>query len=190
SAAGAAAVHADRHEQMLPPGKAEEELRRACHAAVKKVTVDVGERFNFNTAISAIMELVNTLYNYFNECGPEQKERYRPLLREVMQTVVIILAPFAPHISEEIWRCCGYTSSVHRQAWPAYDPGFLAVDEVEVVIQVNGKVRGRILLPVAVAEDELMEAVQGQEKVRPFIEGKEIAKIITVQGKLVNIVVR
>jgi len=190
SAAGAAAVLADRHEQMPPLGKAEEELRRACHAAVKKVSVDVGERFNFNTAISAIMELVNTLYNYFNECGPEQKERHRLLLREIMETVVIILAPFAPHISEEIWRGLGHTSSVHRQAWPAYDPDFLEVEEVEVVIQVNGKVRGRILLPAAVGEDELMEAVQGQEKVRPFLEGKEIAKIISVPGKLVNIVVR
>ncbi len=169
-------------------GKKEETLRRACHASLKRVTVDIEERFNFNTAISAIMEFVNALYIYMNECNGDEKKSYRPFLREIMETVVIILAPFAPHITEELWQSCGYTTSVHRQAWPAYNPNYLLVDEVEVVVQVNGKVRGRMLVPTAAGEDELLEAARGHEKVQPFLDGKKIKKIIAVPGKLVNIV--
>ncbi|MEW5922129.1 MAG: leucine--tRNA ligase [Bacillota bacterium] len=188
--AGGAAFTRTGEDGSLPPlGKEEEELRRACHATVKKVTVDIGERFNFNTAISAIMELVNALSNYLNASTAGQKEQYRPLLREVMETLVMIMAPFAPHISEELWRDCGRHSSVHQQAWPAYDPRFLQVEEVEVVIQVNGKVRGRIRVPASTAEEELLEEARGHEKIQPFLAGKEVKKIIAVPGKLVNIVV-
>lgn len=175
---------------MPAPGKKEEALRRACHGALKKVTVDIGERFNFNTAISAIMEQVNALYNYLNEAGEADKERFRPLLREVMESTVLMLAPFAPHISEELWQLCGYQDSVHSQGWPVFDPRYLEVDEVEMVIQVNGKVRGRMVVSAAAAEDELLEEAREHEKVQPFLEGKEIKKIIAVPGKLVNIVVR
>ena len=179
-----------REKAGMPPlGKKEEELRRACHTTLKRVTVDIEERFNFNTAISAIMELVNALYNYTNDLDPEQKKTYGPFLRETMEILVTILAPFAPHISEELWRNCGYETSVHRQGWPTYNPGFLEVDEVEVVIQINGRVRGRIHVPTAASEDELLEAARGHEKVLPFLEGKEIKKIIAVPGKLINIVV-
>ncbi len=184
-----AAYDAAKEKAGVPAlGKKEETLRRACHVSLKRVTVDIEERFNFNTAISAIMEFVNALYNYMNECDGNEKERYRPFLREIMETVVIILAPFAPHISEELWQSCGYTTSVHRQAWPAYNPNYLLVDEVEVVVQVNGKVRGRMLVPTAAGEAELLEAARGHEKVQPFLDGKEIKKIIAIPGKLVNIV--
>lgn len=175
---------------LMPPlGKEEEALRRICHATVKKVTVDIGERFNFNTAISAIMELVNGLSNYLNAAAAGQKDKYRSLLREAMETLLMILAPFAPHICEELWRECGHHTSVHRQGWPAYDPRYLEVEEVEVVIQVNGKVRGRILVPASISEEELLEAACGQEKIQPFLANKTIKKSIAVPGKLVNIVV-
>ena len=189
--AAEASYNAKKEKASMPPlGKREEALRRASHASLKKVTVDIEERFNFNTAISSIMELVNALYNYLNECDGTQKDRYRPFLRESMETLIIILAPFAPHISEELWQLCGYTTSVHRQEWPAYEPRYLEVNEVEVVIQVNGKVRGRMVVPSAAGEEELLEAARGHEKVLPFLDGKEIKKIIAIPGKLVNIVVK
>lgn len=176
-------------EGLMPSlGKAEEELRRACHATLKKVTLDIEERFNFNTAISSIMELVNSLSNYLNQSTATQKEQF-PLLREVMETLLTILAPFAPHICEELWRDSGHNTSVHVQPWPLYDPRYLQVEEVEVVIQINGKVRGRILVPASITEEELLEAARSHEKIQPFLDGREVRKIIAVPGKLVNIVV-
>ncbi|HHT46275.1 MAG TPA: leucine--tRNA ligase [Firmicutes bacterium] len=175
---------------MPPLEKEEKGLLRAMHAAIKKVTGDIEERFNFNTAISAIMELVNAAYGYLNDTSPERRESFSPLLRRVMETIIILLAPFAPHISEELWHRCGHEDSVHLQKWPDFDPRALAVEEAEVVIQVNGKVRGRILIPVDSSEDELLERARSNERVRPYLEGKEIVKTITVPGKLVNIVVR
>ncbi len=171
-------------------GQEEKELQRAMHAAIKKINADIEERFNFNTAISAIMELVNAAYSYFNETTPERRESFSPLLCRVLDTIIILLAPFAPHISEELWHRCGHEESVHQQKWPDFDPRALAVEEAEVVIQVNGKVRGRILVPVDSTEDELLERARSNERVRPYLEEKEIVKTITVPGKLVNIVVR
>jgi leucyl-tRNA synthetase len=169
--------------------KEEEELQRALHFAIKKVTVDIEERFNFNTAISAIMELVNAAYGYLNALSDE-RERRGPLLRQVLEIIVLLLAPFAPHIAEELWHRCGFEDSVHGQKWPAYNPQFLKVEEAEIVIQVNGKVRGRILVPVDSPQDELVAEARRHEKVQPYLEGKEVVKTITVPGKLVNIVVR
>ncbi|RJX28798.1 MAG: leucine--tRNA ligase [Dethiobacter sp.] len=177
-------------DRGLPVSGKEEELQRASHAAIKKVTADIEERFNFNTAISAIMELVNATYGYLNETAEEDRMRNRTLICQVLETIVIILAPFAPHICEELWHRCGFTGSVHRQQWPSFDPKLLQVDEAEVVIQVNGKVRGRIIVPVNSSGEELLEEAHKNEKVRPYLEGKEVLKAITVPGKLVNIVVR
>ncbi|MDO9533984.1 MAG: leucine--tRNA ligase [Bacillota bacterium] len=172
------------------PGKEEEKLKRNLHASIKKVTVDIEERFNFNTAISSIMELVNAIYGYMNEAGDERRVQYRDLLCEVIETTIIILAPFAPHISEELWHLCGHEDSVHVQKWPSYDPGALQVEEADLVIQVNGKVRGRVFVQVNSSEKELLEEAWKHEKVRPFLEGKDIIKTIIVPGKLLNIVVR
>jgi len=174
----------------LPVSGKEEELQRASHAAIKKVTADIEERFNFNTAISAIMELVNATYGYLNETAEEDRVRNRTLICRVLETIVILLAPFAPHICEELWHRCGLAGSVHQQQWPSFDPKLLQVEEAEVVIQVNGKVRGRILVPVNSSEGELLEEARRNEKVLPYLEGKEVLKAITVPGKLVNIVVR
>lgn len=175
--------------EMPPLCQAEEELQRALHFAIKKVTVDIEERFNFNTAISAIMELVNAVYGYLNETGDGERECFTPLLRQVLESIVLLLAPFAPHIAEELWHRCGFEESVHRQKWPAYEARFLQVEEAEIVIQVNGKVRGRILVPVDSPEDALLAEARRHEKVLPYLKGKEVVKTITVPGKLVNIVV-
>ena len=170
------------------PGRAEEELKRALHTAIKKVTVDIQERFNFNTAISAIMELVNALYIYRQETDPGR--RHAPSSREALAKMVLLLAPFAPHLAEEAWRALGNRESVHLQAWPEYDPDALHVEAVEIVIQVNGRVRGRITVPAGCPEEELLEAARGHERIGELLQGKEVVRAVAVPGKLINIVVR
>lgn len=169
-------------------GENESALERALNGAIKKVTYDIQERFNFNTAISAIMELVNAIYAYRLEL--DETEQNNTLLGEVLKKTIIILAPFAPHLAEEAWQMLGYESSVHEQVWPAYDPEKLVVEEVEVVVQVNGKVRGRITVPANLNEDELIEQAQKSERIEELLAGKKIVKAITVPGRLVNLVVR
>ncbi|RJQ29734.1 MAG: leucine--tRNA ligase [Peptococcaceae bacterium] len=163
------------------------EMRRATHFAIKKVTEDIGSRFNFNTAISAVMELVNTLYQYREV--PEA-DREPAVLREAVETLIILLAPFVPHAAEELWEITGHTGSVHRQPWPSYDPQAIVEDEITVVVQINGRVRDRILAPAGVSPGEMREMALKEERVQKLIGGREIVKVIPVPGKLVNIVVK
>src|SRR5690606_11289172 len=142
---------------------------------------------NFNTAISAIMELVNGIYRYQDKL--ELAEQNPALLREVLEKTVLLLAPFAPHLTEELWRILGHDGSVHQQDWPVYDPAALVREEVKIVIQVNGKLRERLQVPVGISQEELETRVLELERIRALTEGKEIVKIIHVPGKLVNIVV-
>ncbi len=165
--------------------QAARDMRRVTHQTILRATNDVGSRFNFNTAISAIMELVNALYIY-----KEQPTANLEVGREALETILVLLAPFAPHITEEIWEGLGYKDSIHSQAWPAVDEAALAQDEVVIVLQVNGKVRDRITVPVNITAADMEALVRDQPKVRDWTQGKQIAKVITVPGKLVNIVVK
>ncbi len=169
-------------------GDKETALLRSVHAAIKKVTADIEERFNFNTAISAIMELVNAAYAYRQSVTDEKC--HRGVLRIALETMIILLSPFAPHIAEESWQLIGGSGRVHDQNWPVYEPRMLEVDRVEIVIQVNGKVRGRVEVPVESSEEELVEEARGNERVGELLKGKEVIKVITVPNKLVNIVLR
>ncbi|MGI6097108.1 MAG: leucine--tRNA ligase [Dethiobacteria bacterium] len=169
-------------------GEAEQKLRYHIHAAIKKVTEDIEERFNFNTAISAIMELVNATYSYLDKAAEGEPDRR--VIAEALKTIVILLAPFAPHITEEMWQLLGHKDSIHLQAWPDYDEEALRVEQVEVVVQINGKVRGRIMIPADADKEQMLAAAHGQERIRNLLAGKEILKEVTVPGKLVNIVVR
>jgi leucyl-tRNA synthetase len=161
-------------------------LRRAIHAAIRKVDDDVA-RFQFNTAISALMELVNAAYDFRRDTpAPEQP---RAVLLELVDTLSRMLAPFAPHMAEELWSgVLGREGSVHRQAWPAFDEAAAAVDEIELAVQVNGKVRGRVVVGAGMAEDEIR--ARALEVVAAHTEGREIAKVVVVPGKLVSIVVK
>ena len=163
----------------------ERDLVRALNVAVKKITEDLELRFNFNTAISAIMELVNALYQYHEKGG-----RHAGILGAVIEDLLLLLAPFAPHIAEELWQELGKEGSVHKAAWPDYDPEALALDEVEVVLQVNGKVRGRITVPSTMSQEEVQDTVLAMERAKQLVEGKTVVKVISVPGKLINIVVR
>jgi leucyl-tRNA synthetase len=165
----------------------EVKLRRKTHQTIKKFTQDVSERFSFNTAISALMELVNDMYKY-NELV-SQEEQNPQILRETTEILVQLLAPIAPHLSEELWESLGHEESVHGLPWPSYDEEIARSEEITVVIQVNGKLRDRIIVPADIGEEEMKAIALSSQKAAKFYEGKEIKKVITVPGKLVNIVV-
>ena len=173
----------------LDPGrltKKERDLWRTVNLTIKKVTEDVEERFNFNTAISSIMELTNALYLYKE--GAEEVNG--GLLTEALEKLLLLLAPFAPHITEELWSRLGRSESIHLQDWPDYDEAALQVEEITIVIQVNGRVRDRLVVPVDMAEDELKQRALALPRVQEFVDGKKVVKMILVPGKLVNIVVK
>jgi leucyl-tRNA synthetase, eubacterial and mitochondrial family len=160
-------------------------LRFKTHATIKKVSEDIQERFNFNTAISAIMELTNMLYSY-----QDQDEQDLSVLKEAIDTLIVLLSPFSPHICEELWQICGHENSICHQAWPRYDEAALVQDEVEIAIQLSGKVRDRLTVPTGLSKEELEKMALGQPKIQDLISGKTVVKVVVVPGKLVNIVVK
>lgn len=176
---------ADAYDPAALDGN-EKELRRALHATIRKVTDDVADRFNFNTAISSIMELVNAMHAYRDAATTVQPA----LVRETVECLLKLLAPFAPHITEELWQLTGHDGSVHKQSWPKWDPEALKTAEVEVVVQINGKVRDKLTLVAGLKGLELEKAALEQEKVRQLLDGKTVVKVITVPDKLVNLVVK
>lgn len=164
------------------------ELRRHVHLAIKKVGEDLGERFNFNTAISAVMEAVNAAHAYREKVPAGQQNL--SLVRETLESILLLLCPFAPHITEELWHSLGYTASIHQQPWPAYDPEAMVAEEVTVVVQVNGKVRDRVVVAVDADDETVRQAALTQERVQQILQDKEIVKIVTVPRRLVNLVVK
>jgi len=166
-------------------------FRRAIHATVERVTVDVEKDFHFNTAISAVMELVNALHDFDRDsldrvAGTERAA----LLREATDTTLLLLGPVCPHMTEELWQMLGHGDSLFRQAWPAADPAALVREQVTVVVQVDGKVRSRLTVDVAAPEQAVREQALAEDKVRPWIAGREVSKVVVVPGRLVNIVTR
>ena len=166
--------------------KEEKQLRFVLHSTIKKVTDDIQGRFNFNTAISAIMELVNAMYAF-----REQPEPIRPALaRETVENLLKLMAPFAPHITEELWSEIGGEGTIHKHKWPVHSADAILVEEVEVVLQINGKVRDKIVIPSGLTGAELEKIALQQEKVKAILSDKQVVKVITVPQKLVNIVVK
>ena len=162
---------------------ADKDLRRALHAAIKKVTEDVRDRFNFNTAISAMMELVNAMYAY----KEAQKTPNAGLVYEAVRDLLLLLAPFVPHMTEELWQVFGTGKSIHDEAWPTWDEEALKVDEVEIVLQVNGKNRDRLVVPSGATKAELEQIALASEAVKKHVGDMQIVKVICVPGRLVNV---
>ena len=184
----------DHFEDMVKAGKdnydvsaltkEEKELRRVLHVTIKKVTEDIRDRFMFNTAISSIMELVNAAYAF------QDKELNAGLAREFAGALIKMLAPFAPHITEELWYNLFGEGSVHQQQWPKYEEEATKLAEIEIVLQINGKVRDRITLPADIDKTAMEAAVKELPRAKELTEGKTIVKVICVPKKLVNIVVK
>ena len=163
----------------------EKELRRVLHTTIRKVTEDIRDRFMFNTAISSIMELVNAFYVFQNSESINGN-----LVREVSIDLIKMLAPFAPHMTEELWSILIGEGSVHQQKWPECDEAATVKAEVQIVLQINGKVRDRIMIATGISREEMEVAAKANARVQELTAGKTIVKMICVPDKLVNIVVK
>lgn len=182
----------DAYQQLAKAGHSEKlskdefALRRELHRVIKKVTADLDGKFNFNTAISSIMELVNAMYQFKDSHEMVQAE----LANELVQKLLLLLAPFTPHITEELWHEVGFEGSIHQQDWPAYEEAALVIDEIEIAVQVNGKVRDKITIPVDMPKADLEALALDLDRVKEFTTDKTVAKVIIIPNKIVNIVVK
>ncbi|VAX19804.1 Leucyl-tRNA synthetase [hydrothermal vent metagenome] len=159
------------------------DIRRATHKTIAKVTLDF-ERMQYNTAIASVMELVNTLTSV-KACDGDD---YNAVLREAVETLLLLLQPITPHFSAEFWEITGRGSDIINEKWPVADKACLVQDELLIIVQVNGKLRGRMTVPADMPDDEIKKMALAQEKVKNFLEDKEVQKVIVVPKKLVNIV--
>ncbi len=160
------------------------ELARLTHQTIKKVTEDL-DKIRLNTQVASLMEFANYL-GKVKETGNVSTKAWQ----DAIKIQLLLLAPTAPHLTEELWSRCGYEYSVHNQSWPKWDESLVVSDEFTLVVQVNGKVRDRLTAPVGLSEADARQKAMGLEKIKPFVEGKQVAKVIYVPGKLINIVVR
>src|SRR4029077_11208807 len=150
-----------------PPADADRKVLRKLHQTLKKITEDFETRWHFNTCIAGIMELVNVLY-------AEEANISAAVARQASESLSLMLAPFAPYLSQEIWEELGKEGPVFRQCWPPFDPELAKEDEAEIVVQVNGKLRSRLLVPFGTSEEELKRLAFADEKVKPFLAGKQV----------------
>ncbi len=168
------------------PSKEGKELRRKLHKTIKKVTEDIEGRFHFNTAISSIMELINLLYKFDAE---KANKADLSILREALETVVSLLNPFAPHMTEELWEMMGHTTSLYFERWPVHNEKYMEEEIYIIAVQVNGKLRARVSVDADKTDEEVKDIILGDEKIKKWTEGKEIKKFILVKRKVANIVV-
>jgi leucyl-tRNA synthetase len=164
----------------------ERKLRRKTHQTIKRVTNDVEERLHFNTAISAIMELINEIQDF----ELKDTEISRSVLKEAIYTAIVLLAIFAPHLSEELYHQIGGEGTVVDHPWPAWDEDIAAEEMMTVVIQVNGKLRSQVEAPVGTSEDKIIDLAERNEKVLKYIKGMKIMKKVYIPGKLLNFVLK
>jgi leucyl-tRNA synthetase len=159
-------------------------IRRQLHLTIQKATDDFGRRYTFNTVIAANMELINTLSRFVDDSN-----NGRAVRQEALEAVVLMLAPIVPHICQQLWQELGHTQPIVTAAWPSVDSAALAQDTIELVLQVNGKLRSKIAVSSTATQDEIETMALNDEHVQRFIEGRPVKKLIVVPKKLVNIVV-
>jgi leucyl-tRNA synthetase len=184
--------HAERYEKnakvpSLDAGSPLAELRGELHRTVMVVTADITERMQFNTAIARMMELVNALYGI--DEGEYATSAGRAVLSEVFDRLIPMLFPFAPHCAEELWQMLGNDTLLAGSPWPSYDGALTVRSLVEVVFQVNGKIRSKEMVSPDLPKEELEKLAMENPRMREFIEGKQVRKVVVIQGKLVNVVV-
>jgi leucyl-tRNA synthetase len=175
-------------------------LQRKLHQTIKRVSDDFAGRWHFNTSVSAIMELLNDanrrMLGSEDTVNPNTGEHVKGdkispgLLATVQRSLVLLLAPFAPYIAHELWEMLGEKSSLLKAPWPKYDPALAKEEELEIPVQINGKLRGKIVVPADASEDMVIEHALAEEKVKAAVAGKQIVKKIYVPGKLLNLVIK
>ncbi|RDV26120.1 leucine--tRNA ligase [Alteromonas aestuariivivens] len=163
--------------------KDQQALRREVHRTIEKVTDDLGRRQTFNTAVAAVMELLNHLQK-----APQDSDQDRAVMREAIESVLLLLNPITPHLSHTLWKALGHTNDVETQPWPVADKDALVEDEKLIIVQVNGKVRAKITVAADASKEQVQAQAEAHPNVQQFTEGKTIRKVIVVPGKLVNIV--
>ena len=179
-------VH-DNLEQLKkanPAKTAQGQVMRKTHQTIKRVTTDIERDYHFNTAIAAMMEMLNDLY----AAKPASNEDWGTQ-RFAVNTLLTLISPFAPHIAEELWQTLGAEGMAMQQPWPAWDEEATKEDEIELVIQINGKVRAKMKAAAGLPDDELKQMALADAKVMEHMDGKEVRKIFVIKGKLVNIVI-
>ena len=170
--------------------QAERQMRRKTHETIRRITVDIEQRIHLNTAVSALMELVNDLYAFGGTLhGPQARQQSGAVLREAIEALIIMVSPFAPHTAEELWERIGHAGGLAQTAWPSFDEQVAKPEEIVVPVQVNGKLRSRLTVPADIPESELRERALADPAVRALAEGKTIKTVVVVKGKLVNVVV-
>jgi leucyl-tRNA synthetase len=163
----------------------EKTLLRKTHQTLRRVTQDFESRWHFNSAIALLMELTNEIY-----AQEPLEEIVRPEVRkEVLEFLTLMLAPMSPHLAEELWEMLGHTDGLWKAAWPPFDPELAKDEEVEIVVQVNGRVRGRLKVPAGLAENELITRAMAEQFVSQHLNGKRVVKYVFVPDKLLNLVV-
>ena len=192
----------DNLDQLKPASFSGDELRSICaeqknlralrqktHQTIKKVTEDIEERYHFNTAISAVMELVNQISSTLKDFQGSEEQGFWKVIREAIEAALLLLSPMIPHVTSELWQILGHKQLIAREPWPVSDPDAAKKEAVLVVIQVKGKVRGKIEVPVGSSKEEVLTLAQKEPNVSKYLEGKEIRKVIYVPDRLLNIVV-
>jgi leucyl-tRNA synthetase len=182
---------------------AEKSVRRKTHDTIRRVTGDIEQRQQLNTAVSAMMELVNELYAFSEHTAsgqpgrraegaalPAERAETQRVMREALEALVRMLAPFAPHTCEELWEQLGHQDGLTHAAWPAFDAGVAKADEVVIPVQVNGKVRGRLTVAADASEQDLERAALADPGVTAYTAGKTVVKVVVAKGRLVSIVVK
>ena len=167
----------------------ERAMRRKTHDTIRRVTLDIDVRKQFNTAISAMMELVNDLYAFTKRQESEPSGQAAPVVKEAIESLIVMLAPFAPHTAEELWEQYGHGDTLASAAWPRFDADAAQAEEIVVPVQVNGKLRGRLTVAPDISEQELERLALAEASVQPYIQGKTMRKVVIAKGRLVSIVV-
>jgi leucyl-tRNA synthetase len=179
----------------------ERALRRRTHVTIRRVTTDIDPRMHLNTAISALMEMVNDLYAFADRRGirpgrPDdpppviERPETAAVLREAVESLVRLLAPFAPHMAEELWEGLGHSDGITAAGWPEWDEAAAREDSVEIPVQVNGKLRGRVVVAADASEDDIRSAALAAPAIQPHLSGREVVKVIVARGRLVSVVVK
>jgi len=189
-----ALAHADELREAPPVPRAAlsdrgRAFRRSIHETIDRVTADIENEFHFNTAISAVMELVNGLHAFEAASAAAGPPAERPaLMREAVETLLLLLGPFCPHMTEELWSVLGHAHSLFQCPWPQADPAALTREEITVVVQVDGKVRSRLTVETGAREDRVTALALADDRVRPWLASRRVARVVVVPGRLVNIV--
>jgi len=165
------------------PTDADRKVLRKLHQTLHRITSDFESRWHFNTSIAALMELMNVLIE-------NEKQISSPVMADVLEKLTLMLEPFAPYLAEELWEEQGKAAPVFHHAWPEYDPELARDEEAEIVIQINGKVRGRVYVAFGTPQETLEKQAMSDAKIQPLLDGKQIVKVIVVPDKLVNIVIK